>query len=246
MKKQLYLELPVMLVDDEDHVLLAFETELRGAGITNIVTCSDSREVMPLVSRQEIGLMLLDLTMPHVSGEELLEAMTQDFPEVPVIVVTGTDDVLTAVRCMKSGAFDYLVKPVEEGLLPACVKRAIRFRELNEEVQCLKQGLLSDRLEHPEAFSAIITNSPGMRSVFQYVEAVAKTPHPVLITGETGVGKELVARAIHALSKRAGAFVAVNVSGLDDNVFSDTLFADNFSVFHNNVSTKHCQNGPSL
>lgn len=231
MKKRLYPEQPVMLVDDEDHILLAFETELRGAGITNTLTCNNSREVLSHVSRQNISMLLLDLSMPHVSGEELLEAMTQGFPDVPVIIVTGIDEAETAVRCMKAGAIDYLVKPLEEGLLAACVKRTVRFRELNDEIQNLRQQLLSDELEHPAAFSAIITQSDNMRNVFKYVEAVAKSSNPILITGETGVGKELIARSIHEISARSGSLVAVNVSGLDDNVFSDTLFGHRKGAF---------------
>jgi len=231
MKRRLYPELPVMLVDDEEHILMAFETELKGAGITNTLSCNDSREVISRISQQEIKVMLLDLSMPYVSGEELLESMAQEFPDVPVIVVTGVDEVETAVRCMKAGAVDYLVKPVEEGLLAACVKRAVRFRELNDEVQSLKQRLLSHEPEHPEAFSSIITQSHSMGAVFKYIEAVARTSSPILITGETGVGKELIARAIHGLSGRSGEPVAVNVSGLDDNVFSDTLFGHKKGAF---------------
>jgi len=231
MKKRIYPELPVMLVDDEDHILMAFETELKGVGITNTLTCNDSREVISRVSRQEIGVMLLDLSMPHVTGEKLLESMAQEFPDVPVIVVTGIDEVETAVRCMKAGAIDYLVKPVEEGMLAACVKRAVRFRDLSDEVQNLRQRLLSDELEHPEAFSAIITQSGSMGAIFKYVEAVAKTSNPILITGETGVGKELIARTIHKLSGRSGQLMAVNVSGLDDSVFSDSLFGHRKGAF---------------
>jgi DNA-binding NtrC family response regulator len=95
----------------------------------------------------------------------------------------------------------------------------------------LKAQVLSDKLEHPEAFSEIITNSPAMKSIFQYIEAISLSPQPALITGETGVGKELVARAIHRLSCRTGAFVPVNIAGLDDNVFADTLFGHRKGAF---------------
>jgi DNA-binding NtrC family response regulator len=91
--------------------------------------------------------------------------------------------------------------------------------------------VLSDKLEHPEVFSEMVTCSARMRSIFQYVEAIAASPRPLLITGETGVGKELVARAVHRLSRRKGAFVPVNVAGLDDNVFADTLFGHKKGAF---------------
>jgi DNA-binding NtrC family response regulator len=219
------------MVDDEAQALDSFETALLLASINNIIRCQDSRDVTQLLSGQEIEVMLLDLSMPHVSGKELLTIVTKDFPEVPVIVITGSDDVETAVSCMKSGAFDYMVKPVEKSRLISGVKRAIELRELQRENRFLKEHVLSGEMEHPEAFSEIITHSEAMRSIFQYIEAISNTSQPVLITGETGVGKELVARAIHKLSNRKGDFVPVNVAGLDDNIFADTLFGHKKGAF---------------
>jgi DNA-binding NtrC family response regulator len=141
-----------------------------------------------------------------------------------VIVVTGAVDIETAVRCMKSGAFDYVVKPIEEDRLLASVRRGVAFRELERENLALKRHLFSDSLENPEVFSGIVTNNKVMLSVFKYVESIADSAAPVLITGETGTGKELIARAVHASSRSNGEFVAVNVAGLDDHIFSDTLF----------------------
>lgn len=224
-------QLPVLIVDDEMQTLNSFDFVLRSASMNHTIRCQDSRKVMAIFSSQEIEVMLLDLSMPYVSGEELLSMVTRDFPEVPVIVITGSNDVDTAVRCMKSGAFDYMVKPVEKSRLISGVKRAIEIRELQRENKWLRAQVLSDRLEHPEVFSEIITNSPAMKSIFQYIEAISLSPQPVLITGETGVGKELVARAIHRLSRRAGAFVPVNIAGLDDNVFADTLFGHRKGAF---------------
>jgi DNA-binding NtrC family response regulator len=231
MNVSLYPGLPVLMVDDEAEALDSFETALLLATINNIIRCQDSRDVMPLLSSQEIEVMLLDLTMPHISGGELLSLVTKDFPEVPVIIITGSNDVETAVACMKSGAFDYMVKPVEKSRLISGVKRAIEIRELQRENRLLKAHVLSDQLEHPEAFSEIITDSEAMRSIFQYIEAISNTSQPVLITGETGVGKELVARVIHKLSNRKGDFVPVNVAGLDDNIFADTLFGHKKGAF---------------
>jgi len=231
MNESLYPSLPILMVDDENQALDSFETALLFASINNITRCQDSREVMPLLSRQEIELMLLDLSMPHISGEELLSLVTRDFPEVPVIIITGSNDVETAVACMKCGAFDYMVKPVEKSRLISGVRRAIEIRELQRENRLLKAHVLSDQLQHSEAFSEIVTNNGTMRSIFQYIEAISISPQPVLITGETGVGKELVAKAIHTLSNRKGNFVPVNVAGLDDNVFADTLFGHKKGAF---------------
>ncbi|MEJ2725210.1 MAG: sigma-54 dependent transcriptional regulator, partial [Deltaproteobacteria bacterium] len=128
-------------------------------------------------------------------------------------------------------AFDYMVKPVEKARLIAGVRRAIEIRELQRENRMLRAHVLTGQIEHPEAFSDIVTCSPAMRSIFQYIEAISTSPRPVLITGETGVGKELVARAVHALSGRKGRFIPVNVAGLDDNVFADTLFGHKKGAF---------------
>jgi DNA-binding NtrC family response regulator len=231
MNASLYPSLPILMIDDEVQALDSFETVLLFASINNIIRCEDSRNVMPLLSRQEIEVMLLDLSMPHISGIELLSSVIRDFPEVPVIIITGSNDVETAVTCMKSGAFDYMVKPVEKSRLISGVKRAIELRELQRENRLLKAHVLLDHLEHPEAFSEIITGSVAMRSIFQYIEAISNSPQPVLITGETGVGKELIAKAIHTLSNRKGNFVPVNVAGLDDNIFADTLLGHKKGAF---------------
>lgn len=231
MNVSLYPSLPVLMVDDEAQALDSFETVLLFTSINNIIRCQDSREVMPLLSRQEIEVMLLDLSMPHISGEELLSLVARNFPEVPVIIITGSNDVETAVGCMKSGAFDYMVKPVEKSRLISGVKRAIEIRELQRENRLLRSHVLTDQLEYPEVFSEIITNSVSMRAIFQYIEAISISPQPILITGETGVGKELVAKSIHSVSSRQGAFVPVNVAGLDDNVFADTLFGHKRGAF---------------
>ena len=118
------------------------------------------------------------------------------------------------------------------------MKRGIELRELHRENQLLKARVLSGRLNRPEAFADIITVSPSMRAIFQYVEAVAASPRPFLITGETGVGKELVARAVHVLSGRRGNFVPVNVAGLDDHVFADTLFGHKKGAFTNALEAR--------
>jgi DNA-binding NtrC family response regulator len=231
MNESTYPHFPIMLVDDEEQALTSFEMTLRAARMNNFIRCQDSRKVVPLLVAQEIEVMLLDLRMPHLSGEELLPMIASDFPEVSVIVITGATDVDTAVKCMKLGAFDYMVKPVEKNRLIGGVRRAIEIRELQRENRLLRAHVLTGRIEHPEAFSGIVTGSPAMRSVFQYIEAISSSPRPVLITGETGVGKELVARAAHTHSGRRGRFVPVNVAGLDDNVFADTLFGHRKGAF---------------
>ena len=106
--------LPVVLLDDEVQALNSFETVLRSARINNCLRLQDSRELMPTLSKQDVEVVLLDLRMPNISGQQLLPKITHDYPEIPTIVITAADDVETAVNCMQDGAFDYLVKPVEK------------------------------------------------------------------------------------------------------------------------------------
>ncbi len=231
MTQQSGTSLPVVLVDDESSVLLSSRMILASAGIKDVLTVEDSREVMPLLAEQEVAAVVLDLFMPYRSGTQLLPAIVRDHPELPVIVMTASQEIETAVACMKEGALDYLVKPVEENRFVSSVKRALELRALRRQVGALKRSLMTDQLEHVEAFSSIVSVSRKMRSLFQYLEAIAGSGEPVLITGETGTGKELLAEAVHRLSGRSGKFVPVNVAGLDDTLFSDTLFGHRRGAF---------------
>lgn len=225
MKTRPYPDFSLLLVDDEPAWLRSLSLTLeRSAGISNIITCSDSRDVMQIIEKEKVGLILLDLTMPHFGGEELLEVIAEKFPEIAVIIISGLNQIDAAVRCVKQGAFDYFVKTVEEERLVGGVLRAIRMLELERENREVSSRFFSRKLLHPEAFAEIITNDRSIHAIFTYIEAVAKSPQPLLITGESGVGKELFARSAHALSGCKGQLVAVNVAGLDDMVFSDTLF----------------------
>ena len=211
-------------MDDEPRTLKSFDVALRAGGFSNTLLYQDPRQVFPLLEKQEVELVLLDLIMPHLSGSEILERLNRDYPSLPVIMVTGVSEVHIVVQCMKQGAFDYVQKPVDAGRLLPSVRRAIEVRELEHENLKLRQHMLGEGLEDPAAFAQIVTRSEKLRSIFKYCEAIAGGLHPVLVTGETGTGKELIAEALHRLSRRRGEFVAVNVAGLDDNVFSDTLF----------------------
>jgi DNA-binding NtrC family response regulator len=135
------------------------------------------------------------------------------------------------VECMKAGAFDYLVKAVEESRLVSSVRRALEIGRLRREFGDLKERLLAPSLRNPDDFSAIPTRSPAMRAVFLLVESIARSSEPILVTGETGVGKKLVAEAIHRSSGRTGELVDVNVAGLDDLMFADTLFGHRKGAF---------------
>ena len=231
MYKQSAHALPVLLVDDETSVLLSSRMLLNSVGIKNVETIEDSRQVMPYLGRHEAGAIVLDLFMPYVTGTKLLPEIIQAYPEIPVIVMTASQEVETAVDCMKEGAFDYLIKPVEESRFSSSVKRALEVRSLRQQVGALKRSLLSDQLEHGDIFSSIITSSRKITALFKYVEAIARSTEPVLITGETGVGKGLLSEAVHRLSGRSGKFIQLNVAGADDTLFSDTLFGHRKGAF---------------
>lgn len=217
-------QLPIVMVDDEEHILASYDMALRLGGYTNITQCNDSRDVTGVLEETGAAVLLLDLTMPHISGETLLVNIAQNMPEIPVVVVTGNDSLETAVKCMRQGAFDFLVKPVERDRLITTVKRALAHVDLSRENRLLSESLLTGDLKNPQHFTSMVTNNPGLRTIFQYVEAIAPSEQPVLITGETGVGKELLARAVHDASARSGKMVCINVAGLDEHVFADTLF----------------------
>jgi DNA-binding NtrC family response regulator len=225
MKTKPYPSFGVLLVDDELPWLRSLSLALEGpGGITHLLQCSDSRDVMSVLEKNDIGLVLLDLTMPYLSGEELLAQIVAEYPQIRVIILSGMNQLETAVDCMRAGAFDYFVKTVDEERLVDGVQRAIRMVELEYENRAISRQFFSDKLDTPEVFSSIITDNAAMRACFQYLEAVAPSHQPILITGESGVGKELVAEAIHTLSGNRGELVSVNVAGLDDNIFADTLF----------------------
>jgi two-component system response regulator HydG len=225
MSKLSYPNTHILVVDDEQTTTLMCSSMLLKVGIHNVTTINDSREVLPFLTKQNnVRLVILDLFMPHISGTELLIKIKENFPDIQVVVITASDDVEMAVKCMQAGALDYLLKPIERERLISSVQRVFELYSLHNEISSLKKQLLTDTLEREEAFSSIITDSQNMISIFKYIEAIAISSRPVMITGETGVGKELVAEAIHKSSLRKGKFVSVNIAGLDDNVFSDTLF----------------------
>jgi DNA-binding NtrC family response regulator len=225
MNSSLYPHFGVLLVDDEPAWLRSLRLTLeRSAGITNIITCQDSREVMELLEQREIGLVLLDLNMPNLSGDQLIGLIAERHPEIAVIVISGMNQIESAVNCIKQGAFDYFVKTVEEDRLVSGVLRAIRMLELERQNREMSSRMLSGELKCPAAFAGIVTTDRTMHAIFAYIEAVALSTEPLLVMGESGVGKELIAKAAHTLSGCRGQLVSVNVAGLDDAVFADTLF----------------------
>lgn len=215
---------PILVVDDETSALDSIEIALNSAGFSNVITCDDSRKVMETLRGRNVSMVLLDLVMPFVSGEQLIIQIKKEFPEICVIVITAVGDIDTVVECIHNGATDYLLKPLEKAVLKNRIHKSFEVKELQQENAVLRERLLKGGFKHEEAFRDIITQNAQMLSIFQYCESIAISSYPILITGETGTGKELIVNAIHQISGRSGELVAVNIAAYDDSLFSDTLF----------------------
>lgn len=218
---------PLLLVDDEPSWLhsLSFTLEYSG-GFSNLQTCADSRDLIGMLRCRKYSLVLLDLVMPHVAGEDLLVQIGRECPELPVIVLSGLNQLETAVRCMKLGAFDYYVKTTEPDRLLAGIHRALEIRGLQHENRELASRLLRRELRHPEAFAAMTTRNPQLEAVFRYLEAIADSPGPLLITGEAGTGRSRAAQAFHRLACPEGPCIPLDAAGLGEQAFTTRLCGD--------------------
>lgn len=217
----------IVLIDDERSILNSLELLLESEGFQFISSFTSGREALDFIRTGKAGVILLDLNMPDISGLNILKTIIEEYPQVPVIIITGQNNLDTAVLTMKQGAFDYLVKPVISERVLISVNNALKYRELHSSYNLLKKEFFMERLkevEIPQAFSSIITGNKSMFKIFQYLTSVSTSSQPVLLTGETGVGKELFARALHDLSGCTGDFITMDVSSYDSTMFSDTLF----------------------
>lgn len=232
MNTNTYPSFQVLICDDDDSFLrsISFAIE-RYCGINNIIQCNDSREVLGKLNDGDIRVVLLDLNMPHISGDELIAQITELYPHISVLIISGINQVEAAVKCIKLGAYGYHVKTEDPERLSNSIMQVIRYQELNLENQAMRGYLLENQTSLHPAFSKIISVNHQMHSVFNYIESISNSQQPILITGESGVGKELIARAIHETSSCSGELVCVNVAGLDDNLFSDTLFGHKKGAF---------------
>jgi len=213
--------LPVVVVDDDEEMLLIYRMLLKGHGVEHVVTFDDGQPLLPFLRRNEAAAVVLDLSLPTVSGQELLQRMVDEFPQLPVLIITGLTEIGQAVSCMRAGASDYLIKPIDNPLFIAAVDRALGLSVAGGETRVRQGG----------AFPDIVTEDPQMLKLLKRAKSVSRSGQPVLITGETGVGKELFAQAVHQCGGSRGEFVTVNVAGLDDAVFSDTLFGHRKGAF---------------
>lgn len=215
---------PVLVVDDDLEILRSTSRLLEEGFQFRCLAASTAKEALEIVARQAVGLVLLDLGLPDLDGAQVLSFLRRDYPGVPVIVVTALGEVESAVQCMASGAYDYVVKGSDPGRLINSVKRALESREKDLAIAALRDGIQATGVKRPESFSDIVTVNEHIRGLFRFIEVVAASDEPILLQGETGTGKELFARAIHKASGAKGPFVATNLGGLEDLLVSDTLF----------------------
>lgn len=212
--------LQVLLVEDDPDVRLGCEQALQ---LEDIAVCgvASAEQAQRRVGPDFAGVVVSDIRLPGMDGTALLKALRQVDTELPVVLITGHGDVSLAVQAMKDGAHDFIEKPFSPDLLVEVVRRALEKRRLTLELRQLKARLDSrDRLE-----AQLIGRSPAMARVRQLVADLGNSAADILIQGETGSGKELVARCLHeAGPRRKGNFVAINCGGLPESLFESEIF----------------------
>lgn len=236
----------ILIVDDERLHLKMLHDMLKDHYTTSVAL--DGQQALQLArSDPQPDLILLDIQMPLMDGFEVM-AQLQSNPatvNIPVIFLTALDAEEDETTGLNRGAVDYITKPFSPAIVNARIKTQLKLRRsiqeknkaqvqsesLRQQVGALNNSLHSQALRNPQAFSHIMTQSPLMRAVFHYMEAISNSGEPVLITGETGVGKELIAQGLHELTQRSGKLISVNLAGLDDNAVSDTLFGHKKGAF---------------
>ncbi|HRX85883.1 MAG TPA: sigma-54 dependent transcriptional regulator [Phycisphaerae bacterium] len=209
----------ILIVDDDPAMTELLRLDLAHRDFTPV--CADSAEAaFQLLGQQPFDVVLTDLAMPGMGGIELCDRIAANHPDLPVVVLTGFGSLETAVAAIRSGAYDFVTKPVDLDLLHLVINRAARHHELQEQVRTL-----SAAVERSQRFETLLGASPAMQRLFDELARVAALDTQVLITGENGTGKELAARALHARSPRAhGPFIAVNCAALPHNLLESELF----------------------
>ena len=230
---------PILVIDDDTGLLTSIHAVLVGAGFPEPALLSDGRQALNLIKTHDFHLVLLDLMMPDIDGMEILKAVKSHFPHVECIVFTAVDDVETAIEAIRHGAYDYLVKGLNNEKLILTINHALERYSLRQERSLLAQRQTFADLKHPEAFQSLIAHDIAMATVFRQVEAIAPTDYSVLITGESGTGKEMLAKVIHHLSNRADMpFLPVNMAAFSGSLFEDEFFGHTKGAYTNAVGEK--------
>lgn len=209
----------ILIVDDEPNMLRLFQTVLGKEGY-KVCTAASGVEALRMLNEDSFDLVVSDLVMPDLGGMDLMKELKAKHPGIPFIVITAYGTVESAVKAMKSGAFDYLTKPFHKDHILLVVNKALQYCRLHNEVIRLRE-----ELKARDGLHEIIGKSKAMEGVFKLIGKVADSQATVLIQGESGTGKELIARAIHNLSSgREGPFIAVDCSVLPQHLLQSELF----------------------
>jgi two-component system response regulator HydG len=216
----------ILLVDDELSYLDLLKSILQHEGYENVITESNPLNVAQILKSKSIDLILLDIYMPQMNGLQLLEQITPEYPNIPVIIVTAVDDKEIALEAIKFGAYEFIIKPPDTDRLLLTIRRAIGYKLLEKERDVLRsEGPVVKTSENK--FANIITESETMHRVFNLVEIFAPTNETILIVGETGTGKDLIAKKIHDLSaKKLNPYVAVNLASISAAQLESELFGN--------------------
>jgi len=209
----------ILIADDERELRDALCTVLSEEGF-DCKVAGDGEEAIKLIEEENFDILIADIKMPKRNGIEVLEKVNQISPKTVTIIITAYATVETAIEALRRGAVDYLIKPVDFDEVIMRVKRIRQYQQLNLEVQYLRKEVHAKFNEN-----LIIGKSTAMQNVFQLIKKVANSNSNVLITGKSGTGKELVARAIHQASPRANApFIPINCGAIPENLFESELF----------------------
>jgi len=216
----------LLVVDDEPAILVAFRRAYRNTGL-NVITSESASEALALFEQQRPDVAVLDVQLPDLSGLELLRRIRAVDARTPVIFITGKTTTDTAIEAMKLGAYDYLFKPLELGPLRQTIDRALTLSRLVH-----TPAVVAEEEAVDERADAIIGRCPAMLQVYKAIGRVADQDVTVLITGETGTGKELVARAIYQHSQRStGPFLAINCAAIPEQLLESELFGHEQGAF---------------
>lgn len=209
----------ILIVDDEQDACDVLRWALEPLNY-EVTTTTSAAEAISKVANEDFDLVLTDLQMEEMSGLQLCERIIGTKPDMPIIVVTGAGKLESAISAMRAGAYDFITKPIDVEILTHAITRAVRHRRLHDEVRRLRDTSASDA-----ASFGLIGESASMRRVFELVQRVAESEASVLIHGETGTGKELIARAIHDRSPRAaGPFIGLNCAAMPPALLESELF----------------------
>jgi DNA-binding NtrC family response regulator len=218
--------LRILFADDEAHLRDLMQMELPRLG-HDVTVCPDGSAALRALERSPYDVALLDLRMPGMTGIEVLTQIRQVSPETQVVILTGHATVDTAVQALRLGAFDYLTKPCKWAELEVILRRIAERRDLSN-----KAAALETRLKAAEGTTTLVGDTPAMRSVRSLIETIAPSDAVVMILGETGTGKELIARSLHEQSARADrAFIPVNCGALPENLVESELFGHRKGAF---------------